>query len=134
MSGNNYTEINELRAISDDLMDAVAHINNILRHQEMMEENHERHRDLLQKAETILDRLKGHLAVATRSVEVLGCITAKDLDVVEEMFSAWGSVFEEAEASKGCDLEASETHGHWVKKHLQVLKAMFGPNGKEALA
>jgi len=130
--GNNYTAINDLRRIQDDIMEAIAHANHILDRSLPVDELHLIAKSINDKQHLFRTRLHDHLRVVADCIALLDELEEREDLVQAECFTYLDSDLEDADEAKGQLVRANRAHGRWISRHLEGLKGLFGKQGVTA--
>jgi hypothetical protein len=123
--GNNYTEIKELRAIQDEIMDAIAAANEILARSLPIEESRLLWRAINEKQEAAREKVRACLKQLARCIVLLDELEEKEDLLHAECYALLERDRESAGSIQRHGVDANRRLDSWVRRNLQILKRSF---------
>jgi len=122
---NNYTAINDLRHIQDDIMEAISHANHILDRSLPVDELHLLARSINDKQQNFRGRLREHLRVVVDCIALLDELEEREDLLQSEALTYLKRDIEDVDGIKTHCIRANRSLGRWISRHLDRLKRLF---------
>jgi len=122
MTGNNYGELNRLRDIQDEIMEAIAVLNGILGRSLPLDESRLLARSIGEKRQTYLSRLKELVGATSRCLIILEALIERGDLLEAELFAGLDKDLEDADEAKESCVKANRRLGSWRKRNGEALK------------
>ncbi len=123
--GNNFSEIKELREVQNQIMDAIALADDIMRRHASLDEMKTVCRSINDKQAAIKERLQAYRRAIYTCDQKLEILEEKEDALQLECFSLLSRDLEDADAAKAHLVAGNRRLSSWISRNLSGLKAMF---------
>ena len=125
MTANNYEGLRELREITEKLMDANAHIHEVLNSTCGADELRAEHEKLNLLQVVIREKLSTYTIYINQAVKAADELEGKEDLIALKLFDIISSCGSDAKGAQEHVTQATLAHESWTSKHLASLKDMF---------